>query len=403
MRRLNYFLLLALVLLIPACSSDDENPIPQPENEAGTLLSATLVTQTSAATLNAFITLAGVDLPEGVIQFDVSVYRIEYLTPYKGEDVIASGIVVIPEQPAAMSIVGFQHGTIVGDGEAPSELTETNIELILYQSLASTGIVTVVPDLLGYGSSRQIVHPYYVEELTTSAIYDNLIAARTFLGDQNVTLDGDLFLAGYSQGGYSAMATHKYIEENNLTDFNLVASFPAAGGYDVKGFQEHIFGLQSYEQPFYLPLLAYGYDQTYEFEADLDILFQEPYASQIPTLLDGSLGGIEINERLTTEIPDLLQADILENIDISAEYAFLVERLRENNLTDWTPQLPLYLYHGDEDTWVPYQNSVDTYNTLIANGTSPQTLTLTRLAGTDHETGLFAYAEAFLPVLLDLD
>ncbi len=403
MQRCYYFLLLVFILFLPACSSDDENPTPQSENEAGTLLSATLVTQTTAATLNAFITLAGVELPEGTIQFDVSVYRIEYLTPYKGEDVVASGIVVIPARAAAMSIVGFQHGTIVGDREAPSELTQTNIELILYQSLAATGIVTVVPDLLGYGSSSQIVHPYYVEELTASAIYDNLIAARTFLSEQGVTLDGDLFLAGYSQGGYSAMAAHRHIEENKLTDFNLVASFPAAGGYDVKRFQEYIFGLQSYEQPFYLPLLAYGYDQTYEFEEGLDILFQEPYASQIPTLLDGSLNGIEINEQLTTEIPDLLQADILENIDTAAEYAFLVERLNENSLIDWTPQLPLYLYHGDADTWVPYQNSVDTYNTFIANGTSPQTLTLTQLAGTDHETGLFAYAEAFLPVLLDLD
>lgn len=400
---LHLLYLLPLLLAVGGCTSDEELLTPAEEITPGTLLSAELIGTSSATELAAFIAFAGVSLPEGAIAYDVATYRVEYATTYKGAQIIASGLVILPERDSPLSMIGFQHGTIAALDEAPSVLPPGNIERILYQALAATGIITVVPDLIGYGSSSQYVHPYYVEELTASAAYDNLLAAQTLAQDEARTFDNDLFLAGYSQGGYSAMATHKYIESEGLQDFRLVATLSAAGGYDLKHFQEYVFEQETYEQPFYLALLSYGYQQTYEFSEGLDLIFRERYASQIPVLLDGRLSGQEINAQLSTSIPDLLQPDILQNLDTDPRYSFVADPLRENSLTDWVPVAPLYIYHGDADDWVPYQNSVLTYERLLENGASPDNLSLTTLPGADHETGLFAYAEQFLPVLLALD
>ena len=90
-----------------------------------------------------------------------------------------------------------------------------------------------------------------------------LKAAKELAQQNNISFNKKLFLAGYSEGGYATMAAHKAIEENGLDGFELVASFPGAGAYDLKGVQEHIFGLQQYDNPHYLAYLARAYQLEY--------------------------------------------------------------------------------------------------------------------------------------------
>ena len=42
--------------------------------------------------------------------------------------------------------------------------------------------------------------------------------------------------------------------------------------------------------------------------------------------------------------------------------------LQENDLWDWTPQAPMYLFHGEGDELVPYENSQMAYDQFLANG-----------------------------------
>lgn len=79
-----------------------------------------------------------------------------------------------------------------------------------------------------------------------------------------------------------------------------------------------------------------------------------------------------------------------------------MEAFEENSLTDWTPQTPTYMYHGDMDTTVPYVNSVVTYDTFIANGARENTIHFTTLTGTDHTTAVKPYIEDFLPKMIGM-
>jgi pimeloyl-ACP methyl ester carboxylesterase len=299
-------------------------------------------------------------------------------------------------------MVSFQHGTITSYSEAPTELPSNSIEFELYAGLASLGFIAVAPDLIGFGSSTAVLHPYFVEDATASAVIDMLKATKEFAAEQSIDFDSKLFLAGYSQGGYATMAAHKAIEQNGLTGFNLVASFPASGGYDVKAMQEYFFGLTTYDEPFYIAYVAMAYKTQYAWTKPLSDFFNEPYASRIPGLFDGSKNGSQINSELTTSIPDFIRADLRGKIDTDAQYKYIADAFNENSLTDWKPTIKMFMYHGDADVTVPYDNSVITYQKLINNGASTSVLSLTPLPGKDHSTGVLPYIEDFIPKMMQL-
>ncbi len=388
------FLLLFLIGI--GCSDSDQTSEPLVLIEAESLLTR------SSSELQGFMEASGLDLPFEEIIYDVEVFRVTYTTRYKGEEIVASGLVILPETNEPVGMLSFHHGTIAAHDQAPSALPLNSEELIFYSALAAPGFIAVIPDFIGFGSSSDLMHPYYVEELTASAIIDNLKAAKNISSQKGISFNGKLFLAGYSQGGYATMATHKAIEQDGLTGFNLVASFPASGGYDVKGMQETFFSLETYDEPFFLAYVARAYQTAYDWTQPLSDFFQEPYATSIPNLFDGSKSGTQINAELTTIIEDFVQPDLLANIETDPNFDFIVSAFEENSLLDWVPTKPMYMYHGTADVTVFYQNSVDTYNQLISNGALETVVTFTPLPGANHGTGVGPYIEDFIPKLLTL-
>mgnify|MGYP005822088567 CR=1 FL=1 len=394
--QLSSFLLFLLVFT--SCQHDDDGG---PSVKYSNLKEANLVLARPAGELKGFIALSGIDIPVEAIKYNTEIYTVTYLTEYKGQEITASGLVVIPTTDEPVGMMSFQHGTISANSEAPSATSLRSNSLILYAALASTGFITVVPDFIGFGSSKDILHPYYVKEATSTPIIDNLKAAHQLAQEHSLNFNEDLFLAGYSQGGYATMATQQAIESDPLEGFELLASFPSSGGYDVKGMQEYFFGLETYDNPFFLAYVALAYQTYYDWTEPLSNFFVDTYAEKIPSLFDGSKSGGQINDELSYTISELVQPDLLQNIDTNPDYMYLIDGFNANNLTDWTPTTKTYMFHGTADVTVPYQNSVDTYNKLIENGTPTSVLTLTPLDGFTHYTGVVPYVEAFVPLLLE--
>jgi predicted peptidase len=92
---------------------------------------------------------------------------------------------------------------------------------------------------------------------------------------------------------------------------------------------------------------------------------------------------------------------LLANIDTDTRYKYITDAFTENSLVDWIPKKPLHMYHGDVDITVPYNNSVVSYDKLIANGASKSIVTFTTVPGT-HYTGVVPYLEDFIPKMLSL-
>jgi len=386
-----------VLLFACGCSSNDS---PKPAGEQF-LVSSEFVWSTTAQQLRLLIQLSGMNVDANEFLYDIEIYKIVYNTSYDGSSVTASGLVAIPKTTEQVGMLSFHHGTITNREDAPSNFSSSASNSISYGAMASVGFIGVIPDYLGFGSSSSILHPYYVEALTASSILDMLKAAAEFARQKNLQFNGKLFLAGYSEGGYATMGAHKAIESDGLDGFNLIASFPGAGAYDLTGMQKHIFSLQDYDDPHYLAYMARAYQIEYDEDDLLTDFFKEPYASRIPALFDGQKGADEINAQLTSKISDLIQEDMLNNIHTNPNYDYLENAFVENSLTDWSPKIQMFMYHGLSDATVPYQNSVDTYNKLLANGTSTGILTLTPLDGT-HSTAIDPYIAAIIGKILSL-
>lgn len=388
---------IVLVCLVSFACKNDNDVAPE-----RVIVSADNVLNRASSEMRGLLAKADLNLDLSILKYDVDIYKITYKTTYNGEEITASALVSLPVKAPSASIVSFQHGTIAAYTQAPTALQLYDRESVLYSALAAPGFISVAPDLLGFGASKNILHPYYVEDLTASAVRDAIRAARDLAVDKGVNFDGKLFLAGYSQGGYATMATHKSIEADPLEGIQLVASFPSSGGYDIKNMQEYFWGLQEYEQPFYLAFVAQAYKKTFGWAQPLTDMFNEPYADKIPTLVNGTLTNGEINDQLTSNIAGLVNADILAHLDTDTKYKYIVDAFVDNSVTDWKPTIPVFMYHGDIDVTVPYSNSVASYNKLIANGASTSVVTLTTLQGADHYTGIFPYIDLFVPKMLSM-
>ena len=392
-----YVFLLAAVLSFTGCS-DDSSSGPQPQDEQF-LVNAEFVYTTTAQQLQLLAQLSGLEVNPSEFVYDIEIYKVTYNTHYNTLPIVASGLVVLPKTTQSVGMLSFHHGTITKYDDAPSNFSAGDYNTIAYAAMASVGFIGVIPDYLGFGSSTSVLHPYYVEDLMASSIIDLLKASVELSQEKNITFNGKLFLAGYSEGGYATMAAHKAIEENGLDGFTLIASFPAAGAYDIKGIQEAIFAEEYYDDPHYIAYLARAYQVQYERDELLTDFFKEPYASRIPELFNGQRGAGEINAQLTTKISDLIQTDVLNNIDSDPKYSYLIDAFNENSLTDWKPDVRMFMYHGLSDKTVPYQNSVDTFEKLIANGASTSTVTLTSLEGT-HSSAIEPYIAELIKELL---
>ncbi|HYG01101.1 MAG TPA: lipase family protein [Chryseosolibacter sp.] len=393
---IRHSLLISLCIFASGCSKEDD-PIKD-----SLIVEADIVNSRSAAELKAYLYLSGFDIDPAAMKYDVDVIKVAYESTYKGKPIVASGLIVLPKTSDPVGMVSFQHGTISTQAEAPSVQPSDSFQLLIAAALSSTGLIAVIPDYIGFGTSSDIFHPYFVEDATATAVIDNILAARELAETNRVNFDGKLFLAGYSQGGYATLAAQKYIEQNGLDGFNLIATFPGAGGYDVKSMQEYLFSQDQYDNPFYIAYVARSYESHYDWENGLSDFFQEPFAANIPTLFNGTNSTTVINQQLTTNIDDLISMELLTNAETDPQFEYIISAFEENSLTDWTPSTPTYMYHGDMDTTVPYSNSVVTYDTFISNGARENTIHFTTLAGTDHTTAVKPYIEDFLPKMISM-
>lgn len=382
-------LILIVQVAVSACSDND----PTPPAAQSNLVEATLIDTKTASEIQQLIQLTGRNIDPSIFKHNVRLYRVTYNTTYKGNETEASGVVALPITTETIGMLSLQHGTIVQHNEAPTMKDKDSFDMFIYSAVASSGLIAVIPDFIGFGESKEIFHPYYVEEPTATAVIDNIRAAKDVAANNDVSFNNKLFLAGYSQGGYATLATHKAIEEDGLDDISLIASFPASGAYDLKAIQEYFFTLDLYDDPYYIGYVAKAYQSYYGFANILTDFFNEPYASRIPTLIDGVNSQSQINSQLTYSIPDLVQANVISNINTDSQYDYIVDAFTENSLTDWTPTTKVYLYHGDADITVPFQNSVITYERFLANGASESVVEFITLPGATHATGVEPYMD----------
>jgi len=183
------------------------------------------------------------------LKYSIEVYKITYTTKFKGKERTASGLVSVPLGQGSFPVLSYQNGTNTLHSEAPTAQPDYQLYQML-EFIASTGFVVSVPDYLGFGDSKDMFHPYLEKESTVQSVTDMIRASREFFAHyENAETSKDLYIIGYSQGGWSTMQLQKSIEENYSTEFNLVASSCGAGPYDLQYVNNYVLAQTTYPMP----------------------------------------------------------------------------------------------------------------------------------------------------------
>ncbi len=360
------YLLLALFLVISACNDEEEDVIL----ERGALISYFSGSDFSVTYLESLFNIFLGDESSRIdYKYAVQLISLKYQTiDPMGNPIQASGLVVIPNSSNAKPLLSFAHGTILNKNDVPSMAGGGREAGLLY---GSEGYVTVLADFIGLGSSEGL-HPYMHAESEATASIDMLRATQHLCKDLNVTLDGRLFITGYSQGGHVAMATHKYIQEEYSSEFTVTASAPLAGPFDVSGIMLDTLLLQKeFIEPAFLPYMLFAYNPIYKLFDDINSIFVSPYNTSLETyIFEGTTSNLVDVSAILPEsrIPSaILKTDIYEAIRDDANHP-VREALADNNLYDWKPEAPVFLIHCDGDITVPSTNSKKAYEYFIRNG-----------------------------------
>ena len=312
-----------------------------------------------------------------VADFGISVYDIHYEShsEYCTVDTLA-GLVIIPHSPTeAFPILTYQHGTVILDSQAPSitGLSADNVEILLISLMtAPSGFITVIPDYTGIGDPDKY-HPYIIANPHTEALVNMIRGVKQLSieleGDDKFQFNDQLFLVGYSDGGYATLASQRGIQIDYPDEFSVTASFPMAGPYDLSGTMvDYFLSEPEYTQPYYVPYVLTSHLWYYQgLDVDFSEYFEPFWADTLPSLFDGTHSGSEINELMPENPLDILLDDVLEEFENDEDH-FFRQSLEENTLLDWVPESPTYFYHGMGDDIVPYENAQVAYDAFVDNG-----------------------------------
>lgn len=351
-------LLLAAALV--ACGGGDDDPAtPEqpPENSApGALLSGSMVNTITPAQITQAFKDPESHIQSGIVpRYSVSSYRLNYVTTDKnGAKVTASGLVSVPVKAAGARspVLSYQHASTFRNNQAPSIKVEA-VEPPLV--LASLGYIVVSPDYVGFGASYGVEHPYLTSSPSSRAVIDMLSAAQTWRRQAGVVDNGQLFLAGYSEGGYATMAAHRAIhQQGGELKTQLQAAVPGAGPYDVQETLDE--QLDRVRKLF--PPLALLIDPDHLSDAS------ESVRNEVRRLLLRQMVPEDGDVRYQTLFMDRFLVD--DKAGIAAEHSVHL---------GWAPSVPVYLFHGRGDLTVPYSAAESARDTLRAAGAPDVTLT----------------------------
>lgn len=324
---------------------------------------------TSYATNVISVLLSGAGVPLSP-QYPVRLHKLVYETiDPLGARTIASAALAIPQGVGKpLPLFSYQHGTLTRTNEAPSALSvfgEAGVAL----AIATSGYVAVLPDFLGMGVSPGL-HPYHHARSEATACVDALRAARNWCSISNVTLNGQLFLAGYSQGGHATMALHRELEWYHTNEFTITASAPMAGAYDLSGVTaEDGLSRRPQPNPYYFAYLLAAYQSVYQLAPSLSDLLVAPYDTTIPPLFNGNSTAGQINQAMPTNaVPiDILKPEFIADFQTNHNN-LLRQALRDNDLYAWTPRAPMQMYHCAADQDVLPANSQVAFTNFQAHG-----------------------------------
>jgi hypothetical protein len=223
----------------------------------------------------------------------VTVYSLQYETVGgRGEPTTASAALMVPTGliPSCFGprpLVLYAHGTAVEKSFDIAKLSSSIEGLLMASVFAANGYIVVAPNYAGYDTSTLSYAPYLVADQQAADMTNALAAARSALSDVGAEASGKVFVTGYSQGGYVALATLRAMQAQGIA---VTAAAPMSGPYALSAFADSVFmgevnGSATANFTMIVDAYQHSYGNVYSSPTDV---FEPQYATGIETLFPAS-------------------------------------------------------------------------------------------------------------------
>lgn len=408
--KLSLTILALLAVILAACSSTDDEPqniVPDDTPDGVRDDGIGAVVKLSE---NTFIWIDSTSISNGK-QTQAFTYSYRSLDAF-GDTIRLTALIGWPKADVRPTnlLIGC-HITITADSQAPTNFTiddaASDVGMLLMHAVdgnaPSSNSLVIMPDYEGYGGTAQRTHPYLCQDVTARQVVDAVRAGMKLFKEKNGKMadNWQSVAVGYSQGGAVAMATHRMIEQDNLSDeLHFCGSVCGAGPYDlVATFRQYINDDKIYN-PVVLPLILKAFceynDALKAYEPSdfltagfistgvLDMISQKilstsdindriiAYAEQHPEVL--KFGYDDNGDYLRPEMilrPECIAYLKGENVSETdkPKVEALMQALEANAVWgqwpgygNWQPQHPIEAFHSTNDEVVPFINYQQAYN-----------------------------------------
>ena len=269
-----------------------------------------------------------------------------------GSPITLSGKVLLPAKGPIKNIILVTHYTVAANFECPSE------SFPLEGVLASKGYAMVFPDYIGYGVTRDRIHPYMHVSSTARSAVDMLLAVRPYLEKIGKAPESDeIIIVGYSQGGAAALAVMGMIQSEYYKEIPIKKVYAGGGPYDLAAtfdvsMLEDLTGI-----PCAIPMIVQGINEGEDLELNVNDFFK-------PALRDNLVEWVNSKNYTVKEINQMLNAksvsDVMSDIGrdkTNPQTARLYRALMYNSVLKFLPEAPVYIFHSTQDGTVPFVNA----------------------------------------------
>lgn len=219
-----------------------------------------------------------------------------------------------------------------------------------------TGYAVILPDMIGYGkygNTKEMMHPYGMSDNLGRVAYDCRMAAIEYFNSIGYRVPKKTIIAGYSYGGGVGLAVAKYYQTNH-PEIDIDRLVIGGGAHDLnaafQGYVEHPICTYPLLPGILMALDYYNHlnlDYSQIFIGELALHYQEWY--------DRSMSASSVLNFVGEDMRNYMHPDFFKPREQqNAEFQKLYPVLTANSAVDgWTPNMPIYLYHSDEDLFVP--------------------------------------------------
>ncbi len=320
----------------------------------------------------------------------LDLYKVNYRSrDEKNNDVVLSGLVVLPKGGAPKGLVVFDHGTIVNSNLAPSRFvgkansSEAQIAVLAF---ASGGYAVAMPDYLGLGDHKG-AHPYPLGAANSLSAVDIIAPARTVAARNNIAVGSHLFITGYSEGGAVAMWTVRNLEQKSGANYDVFAAAPISGPYDLSTVtRKWLLDSPTSQEEFVIRLYLTSYMAYYFHKSQglkLTDYFKPSMAFTITQAFKGNISDESLIKRLALAAVLMRSKNSLENV-ITARFKKALETLdtsdpiiremQKSDCYDWSPRTKMLLINIKTDKVVDPGNTEKAIRTMRQRGVSANTL-----------------------------